>query len=344
MSYIIPSAWLGGPRYIPLRKFLLDRQIDTIVMLPFDVFKDAYIDTAVLVVAEDQPDSSHVVRTYTYGKREKIAAIGLADQDYEEVPQETWRSLDDNKYVLDPSTVRLLRRLSETCDRTIGDVALVKRGVLFDDSLLVDSRKTHNHHRYFEGDVYRYRANMQLGHWVEFGDEMSEKPKDFFWFEGTRILLRRLVNRQQRLMATLATETFITNKNLYSVITADEDLDAHALLAVLNSKLVSYLYLKQVSQATKDDFPQVTIRDIRALVFPSETSLQGMSTRLVPAVQRMLDLHKRLATATIPADKNLYQRQVEATDEEIDALVYELYGLTEEEIAIVERCAQRPIC
>jgi hypothetical protein len=40
--------------------------------------------------------------------------------------------------------------------------------------------------------------------------------------------------------------------------------------------------------------------------------------------------------ATIPPDKKLYQRQIDATDKEIDALVYELYGLTEEEIGIVE--------
>jgi len=40
-------------------------------------------------------------------------------------------------------------------------------------------------------------------------------------------------------------------------------------------------------------------------------------------------LHRKLAAASIPADKKLYQRQ-------IDALVYELYGLTEEEITIVE--------
>ena len=37
-----------------------------------------------------------------------------------------------------------------------------------------------------------------------------------------------------------------------------------------------------------------------------------------------------------PADMKLYQRQIEATDREIDALVYELYGLTEEEIATME--------
>ena len=46
-------------------------------------------------------------------------------------------------------------------------------------------------------------------------------------------------------------------------------------------------------------------------------------------------MHEKLAAATIPADKTLYQRQIEATDRQIDALVYELYGLTEEEIEIV---------
>jgi hypothetical protein len=57
---------------------------------------------------------------------------------------------------------------------------------------------------------------------------------------------------------------------------------------------------------------------------------------MVALVERMLGLHKKLHAATIPADKKLYQRRIEATDEETDALVYELYGLTEEEIAIVE--------
>lgn len=44
-----------------------------------------------------------------------------------------------------------------------------------------------------------------------------------------------------------------------------------------------------------------------------------------------------MPTATIPADTELYQRQIEATDRLIDALVYALYGLTEEKIAVVEQ-------
>ena len=54
----------------------------------------------------------------------------------------------------------------------------------------------------------------------------------------------------------------------------------------------------------------------------------------------MLAVHRKLAAASIPADKMLYQRQIEATDRQIDALVYELYGLTKEEIAIVEEATR----
>jgi len=57
---------------------------------------------------------------------------------------------------------------------------------------------------------------------------------------------------------------------------------------------------------------------------------------VVALVQTMLDLHQRHAAEAVPHVKTTLQRQIEATDRQIDALVYALYGLTEEEIAIVE--------
>ena len=57
---------------------------------------------------------------------------------------------------------------------------------------------------------------------------------------------------------------------------------------------------------------------------------------MVALVEEMLELHKRLATARSDADKKRTQRAVDATDRKIDKLVYELYGLTDEEIKIVE--------
>ncbi len=57
---------------------------------------------------------------------------------------------------------------------------------------------------------------------------------------------------------------------------------------------------------------------------------------MIELVKRMLDLHKQLPKAKTPHEQESLKRTVAATDQQIDALVYELYGLTEEEIRIVE--------
>ena len=53
-------------------------------------------------------------------------------------------------------------------------------------------------------------------------------------------------------------------------------------------------------------------------------------------VEQMLALHKQHPLVRTPHEQTALERQIEATDRQIDALVYELYGLTEEEIAIVD--------
>ena len=57
---------------------------------------------------------------------------------------------------------------------------------------------------------------------------------------------------------------------------------------------------------------------------------------MVALVTQMLELNKKLQDASLDHEKTLLSRQVEAADGGIDTLVYELCGLTGEEIAIVE--------
>ena len=58
--------------------------------------------------------------------------------------------------------------------------------------------------------------------------------------------------------------------------------------------------------------------------------------KIVGLVETILKLHKDLPKAKTPDEQESIQRQIEATDKQIDRLVYELYGLTDEEIKIVE--------
>ena len=111
------------------------------------------------------------------------------------------------------------------------------------------------------------------------------------------------------------------------------------VLGLLNSKVLDF-YLKRVSTTMRGGFfryftqfiEQLPIRRIN-FSHPADKAMHG---KMVSLVESMLDLHQRLTGAKTPADKNRLQRQIDATDQEIDRLVYDLYGLTEEEIAIVE--------
>jgi len=58
---------------------------------------------------------------------------------------------------------------------------------------------------------------------------------------------------------------------------------------------------------------------------------------MVSLVDRMLDLNNRLQNARIAHGRELLERQIKITDDQIDQLVYELYGLTEEEVKIIEK-------
>lgn len=74
---------------------------------------------------------------------------------------------------------------------------------------------------------------------------------------------------------------------------------------------------------------------IRLINF-SDPSDKARHVRMVTLVEQMLALHKRLQAAASEAERGVMQQQIEATDRRIDALVYELYGLSEEEVAVVE--------
>jgi adenine-specific DNA methylase len=111
------------------------------------------------------------------------------------------------------------------------------------------------------------------------------------------------------------------------------------VLGLLNSRLL-YWELQQMSNlfrggwitCTKQYFGELPIRNINF----DDHEDKAVHDKIVSLVEQMLDLHKQLPDVKTSHEQTLIQRQIDATDWQIDKLVYELYGLTEEEIAIVE--------
>ena len=83
-------------------------------------------------------------------------------------------------------------------------------------------------------------------------------------------------------------------------------------------------------------FQKILIKDakrfpIRTIDFDNPADVT-MHDKMVELVERMLDLHKQAGLTAV--QRGMIEAQVEATDREIDKLVYELYGLNEDEVAV----------
>jgi type I restriction-modification system DNA methylase subunit len=117
------------------------------------------------------------------------------------------------------------------------------------------------------------------------------------------------------------------------------------VLGLVNSTLL-FWRLRQISNVfrggwitcTKQYFGELPIR-------PIDFSNSGDKTRhnlMVSLVEQILAARKQLATAQSDRDKDFYTNRCDGLDHQIDSLVYDLYGLTPDEIKIVEGAAAKP--
>jgi hypothetical protein len=79
---------------------------------------------------------------------------------------------------------------------------------------------------------------------------------------------------------------------------------------------------------------------IRALDL-SKPADKAAHTKMVSLVEKRMALTPKLRAAKTDSEKATLQNAVTATDRQIDQLVYELYGLTPEEIALVEGTSEK---
>jgi len=160
----------------------------------------------------------------------------------------------------------------------------------------------------------------------------------------------KIIYRQtaDRIVATIDRQRYLVDKTLHIVLVHDAfqpEFRLEYLLAILNSKLATYVYRALTGEIGRL-FAQVKTfvmkrMPIRRIDF-ADPEEKAMHDRLVALVERMLELHRRRADKTLPqSEREDVEREIVRTNIEIDTLVYDLYGLTEEERRIVEEATVR---
>jgi len=111
------------------------------------------------------------------------------------------------------------------------------------------------------------------------------------------------------------------------------------LLGLLNSKVLDFVMhsISSTKSGGYFEYKPMYLKKLPILALDiEEESEKERHKYMVSLVEQMLTLRERLTIANTPNEVAAIQRQIDTTDRQIDQLVYQLYGLTEEEIQIVE--------
>ena len=178
--------------------------------------------------------------------------------------------------------------------------------------------------KFRDSEWYRYGRTQNLGMW--------EQPKLMVPYMTTR--LAAYLDRGDGFYFINVTT------GGYGLTVDDRSVQLPYLCALLNSRLLDFCF-RHVSTtfhggyfaANKQFIEQLPIRTIN-LPGPAD---KARHDKMPALVERMLELNKKKYSDKLaPSELDHTESEIAATDLEIDSLVYELYGITDEERRIVE--------
>jgi len=172
------------------------------------------------------------------------------------------------------------------------------------------------------------------------GQKVGRKPGDYKWYEiQDTISYYKEFEREKLIYPVITSSLFaVFDKNKFYLndkcfMIASDDLNLKFLNALLASKTLNFVFKLLGSPLGKSG---IELRKIYVEQLPIYPATPEEQKPLIELADQMLQLHEDIKTARTPQEKKSIERQISATDKQVDNLVYELYGMTEDEIKIVE--------
>ena len=180
--------------------------------------------------------------------------------------------------------------------------------------------------------INRYENLWNEDSWIEYGEWLAE-PRDSKIFEAEKKIVVRQTG--DRIIATVIGKDIICRDNLHIVIA--QQRNHKFLLGVLNSKLVNFCYY-QINPERGEVLAQVKKTHVEQLPMPKirTEAQQKLHNEIVKLVEQLLAAQPQARAALSDNDKNYHERFIASLEQRINQAVYQIYGLTEDEIALVE--------
>jgi type I restriction-modification system DNA methylase subunit len=321
LTYILPNTLLRVTSYANTRRLIIENlRVAKIVDLDVGIFDKVTASTIIISLLNEIPDKTAMATVQR----------GCEDAQPVRVRQAEWTKTG---YIFDIFSRDRDRILFDKLGQNsilLGDVcSRIRFGVVISGNFNeVVSDKKHNStwKPFLEGDEIGAFITNYRGRFLHYKKELLHRSRTPDIFENRKIMIQRITGGETPLKATLDDKGFYNKESILNLILNTEALSYEYVLAVLNSRLTNWFYKRRFTNSSK------------LTVNLSKEYVSQIPMKIPPkADQKQLE---RLVHRILAAKQRDVEADVSAMEREVDQFVYGLYGLTPEEIQIVEGVAK----
>lgn len=330
-AYITPNNWMTINTNKKVRYFILNKSNIKVVNFLAQVFESAAVDSSIIILDNDKSQPQISLLEYT----DKFNLIKETDTEYFIKQKDYLINIDILK---NDDAINLINKI-ENSSIFLDKIATIKSGLqayetgkgeppqskemksnrVYHSTIKVDN----TYIKYLDGkDICRYYLGWS-NEFLKYGKNLASPRNNFDLFSTPRILVRQIPSQPPYCINACFTQKIILNdRNSMNIIYLK--IEPELVLSVLNSKLISYWFIYKFGKLQRGIFPQFKVNELA--IFPIPKDFGKYKETLITKVREIMDVKSKNPNADISK-----------IDKEIDKLIYQIYNLTEEEIAIVEK-------
>ncbi len=339
LGFIIPNTWLSNLMTTEIRKFIFTNfAIEKIYHFKYKVFFQATVDTEILLLRFKRSTPNYIL-IEIIDNCGKVQSLCVNQSDWINMDGKPVNILIGDKQINVKIKLEKFPVLDNFCKITQGAKPFqVGKGVpkqtqkIVDEKPYVSDKKKDKYFRpLLRGSlINKYIILWTNNYWIKFGDWLAE-PRYSAGYEAREKLIIRQTG--DSLIAAYDNQQFIVRDNLYTILSKNENTDLMFILGLINSRLMNWYYQNILNPEKGEALAQVKKGHISLLPINNDKNYYSVIKNNVLA---LLKFRKEIEYLLIPSERDQLEQQIKYTEDKIDRLVYELYGLTEEEIKVVE--------
>lgn len=341
-SFIVPNGLLRTTTYDMARKFILDNyHIDFIADLKDGVFKGVTAPTIIFKFSKSSSnDDTKIIDA-------NCLVDGFVNESkYHYINQSIF--LENTSYTFsifsNPKETTLFKKM-ESNNKYLGDITsqIIEGIVCKKEQILLEESNDPLCRKFLEGkNIKKYKIDFNNKYIIFDRKKLHRARPDEVWNSDKKIIIQRISGGLHPIVAALDTENYYSFASTNLILIRDDFRDIYSyelICALLNSKLINFYYVKNFTNASTltVNISKTFLEKIPLpLIDLNNKQDKEMHDKMVALVDSIIALNKKLAVEKNPNAVTMINRQINAVDKQIDALVYKLYNLSDEEVRIIE--------